>query len=152
MQPSAFGTFSINPVDGLSGFRIGLSSLADVLSTVQASVDPMNIPVQVVKPICDERMHLSVGIFKDKMMSDALVPEYVDSKTSAEFFSYFWPNGNESHWVQLALSDDGFSRESNNMPVMFDMPDVLKTLSIDYRQASRIYIKYYWYYDLSGQL
>lgn len=111
------------------------------------AVDPMNVPIQVIKPATDSNLYLSVGVFADKEMSATVVIPPVDSRLSSSFFYYFSPNGNNSKWVEC--DENGFSRQSNNLPVIFDMPKALDALSADYKAYKRLYIKYSWYY-ISG--
>ena len=104
----------------------------------------------MVKPLDDQNLHLSVDIFVDKEMQNSLLSNVgpIDSRLSSSFFSGFLPNGNESKWVECGAN--GFSRQHSNLPVMFDMPAALSTLSIDCHIANRLYIKYSWYYLSAG--
>ena len=140
------GTFNINPLNGAHGFYIGEKSLQEIVD----AIDPLNVPVQMVKPLDDQNLHISVDIFVDKEMQNSLLSNAgpIDSRLSSSFFSGFLPNGNESKWVECGAI--GFSRQHNNLPIMFDMPAALSTLSIDCHIANRLYIKYSWYYLLSG--
>lgn len=134
------GTFNINPLSGVRGFYIGDKSLQDIVN----DIDPLNVPIQMIKPISDERMHLSIDLFTDKEMTNSILPSPIDTETSSHFFYNFLPNGNDSHWTSCDVS--GFSRESNGLPVLFDIPEVFKELSIDFYSIDALYARYSWYY------
>ena len=102
----------------------------------------------MIKPISDERMHLSIDLFTDKEMTNSILPSPIDTETSSRFFYSFLPNGNDSHWTSCDVS--GFSRESNGLPVLFDMPEVFKELNIDFYSIDALYARYSWYYLSAG--
>ena len=51
----------------------------------------------MIKPISDERMHLSIDLFIDKEMTDSILASPIDTEISSHFFYSFLPNGNDSH-------------------------------------------------------
>ena len=129
-----------------------LTAASHVLSTDYNekinAIDPLNVSIQMIKPISDERMHLSIDLFTDKEMTNSILPSPIDTETSSRFFYSFLPNGNDSHWTSCDVS--GFSRESNGLPVLFDMPEVFKELSIDFYSIDALYARYSWYYLSAG--
>lgn len=132
------GSFSVNSPKGTEGVWIGEKNLKQILD----AVDPMRIPIQMIRPAGDESMYLSVSVFGDKEMStDAILPAF-DSRLKPAFFSYFQPNGNYSRWVECGA--DGFPREAANLPAMFDLPKALESLSVNVT-ANRLYVRYAWY-------
>lgn len=133
------GSFNVNSPNGIEGIWIGEKNLKQILDTV----DPMRIPVQMIRPAGDENMYLSVSVFGDKEMTSAnvILPAF-DSRLKPEFFSYFRPNGNYSQWIECGA--DGFPREAANLPALFDLPKAFESLSVDVT-ASRLYVRYAWY-------
>ena len=129
-----------------------LTAASHVLSTDYNekinAIDPLNVSIQMIKPISNERMHLSIDLFTNKEMTDSILPSPINTETSSNFFYSFLPNGNNSHWTSCGVS--GFSRESNGLPVLFDMPEVFKELSIDFYSIDALYARYSWYYLSAG--
>lgn len=141
------GTFNINPLSGTQGFYVGEKTLQQLLD----EVNPICVPIQMIKPRCDENSHVEIGIFSDKEMSSSILGNAgpIDSSTSSNLFSYFLPTGDPSRWETCTSS--GFPREVNNLPVIFDMPAALSTLGIDGHQYEHLYLKYIWRYTLSNE-
>lgn len=129
-----------------------LTAASHVLSTDYNekinAIDPLNVSIQMIKPVSDERMHLSIDLFTNKEMTDSILPSPINTETSSNFFYSFLPNGNDSHWTSCDAS--GFSRESNGLPVLFDMPEVFKELNIDFYSINALYARYSWYYVSAG--
>lgn len=96
----------------------------------------------MIRPAEDQDLHLAVGVFADKEMSQPVLAE-IDSRLSSDFFMYLSPDNGSVTWIQCTSA--GFPRETSNLPVIFDMPKAAETLGVDLKSISRIYVKYSWY-------
>lgn len=147
------GTFSIDPISGLSGIYIGSKTLQTIFDN-QIAIARWKSPIQFIKPTCDEPMTLKLTAYSDADCQTSVI--CADSYAHAAAFKYFLPNGSESKWVQLDDSSNDspqyFPRACNNMPVEFDMRNLALSASIDLTQYNRLYLKYQWTYELSGTI
>lgn len=141
------GTFSINPLSGLSGVYIGEDTLASILESNDA-VPAIFKTVQMVKPwSAGERLHARMTIARDDQFED-VIAQSIDTAVNGNynFLKAFTNDGaSSSQWT--TMPSNGFYTDANDVPVIFALHEALSALGETPTISSEYYIKYYWYFN-----
>lgn len=150
------GTFSINPLSGLSGFYVGEHTLADLLDSSREDALEEVVPaifrnVQLVKPIQPEghRLHLRCDIARDDQFEDT-VAAGIDTANGSNFqlVKYFVQDGVSGTWETMTSA--GLYTDADEVPASFYFADALSAIGETPKISSQYFLRYYWYYQLGG--
>ena len=150
------GTFSINPLSGLSGFYVGEQTLADLLDSSREDALEEVVPaifrnVQLVKPIQPEghRLHLRCDIARDDQFED-MVAAGIDTANGSNFqlVKYFVQDGVSGIWETMTSA--GLYTDADDVPASFYFADALSAIDETPKISSQYFLRYFWYYELSG--
>lgn len=107
--------------------------------------------VQLVKPIQPEghRLHLHSDIARDDQFED-MVAAGIDTADGSnyQFVKYFVSDGDSGTWETMTSA--GLYTDADEIPASFYLADALHALGETPKISSQYFLRYYWYYDLSG--
>lgn len=146
------GTFSLNPLSGTAGVFIGDESLSSLLDDAsEGAVPAIFRNVQLVKPQQQEgyRLHFRGDIARDDQFEDLVVQDF-DSATQErwQFFKHFVADGLSGTWETML--SNGFYTDADDVPASFYFADALSSLGEEPKISSQYFLRYFWYYELSG--
>lgn len=150
------GTFSINPLSGLSGFYVGEQTLADLLDSSREDALEEVVPaifrnVQLVKPIQPEghHLHLRCDIARDDQFED-MVAAGIDTANGSNFqlVKYFVQDGVSGIWETMTSA--GLYTDADDVPASFYFADALSAIDETPKISSQYFLRYFWYYQLGG--
>lgn len=146
------GTFSLNPLSGTAGVFIGDESLSSLLDDAsEGAVPAIFRNVQLVKPQQQEgyRLHFRGDIARDDQFEDLIVQDF-DSATQErwQFFKHFVADGLSGTWETML--SNGFYTDADDVPASFYFADALSSLGEVPKISSQYFLRYFWYYELSG--
>lgn len=146
------GTFSLNPLSGASGVFIGEDTLSSLLDDAsEGAVPAIFRTVQVVKPQQPEghRLHFRCDIARDDQFKDLVVEDFDSAEQEGwRFLKRFASDGETGVWETMVSS--GFYTDADDIPVSFSFADALSSLSETPKISSQYFMRYIWYYELSG--
>lgn len=146
------GTFSLNPLSGTAGVFIGDESLSSLLDDAsEGAVPAIFRNVQLVKPRQQEgyRLHFRGDIARDDQFEDLVVQDF-DSATQErwQFFKHFVADSLTGTWETML--SNGFYTDADDVPASFYFADALSSLGEEPKISSQYFLRYFWYYELSG--
>lgn len=146
------GTFSLNPLSGTAGVFIGDESLSSLLDDAsEGAVPAIFRNVQLVKPQQQEgyRLHFRGDIARDDQFEDLVVQDF-DSATQERwrFFKHFVADGVSGTWETML--SNGFYTDADDVPASFYFADALSSIGEEPKISSQYFLRYFWYYELSG--
>lgn len=146
------GTFSLNPLGGTTGIFIGDDTLSSLLDNAsEGAVPAIFRNVQLLKPQQREgyRLHFRGDIARDDQFEDLVVQDF-DSATKErwQFFKHFVADGLSGTWETML--SNGFYTDADDVPASFYFADALSSLGEEPKISSQYFLRYFWYYELSG--
>ena len=140
---------------GAHEISIALSSKAE-LSDINTAIDDAVVPaifknVQLVKARQAEgyRLHFRGDIARDDQFEDIVAANF-DSAAQERwrFFKHFVVDGVSGTWETMLST--GFYTDADDVPASFYFADALSSVGEIPSISSQYFLRYFWYYELSG--
>lgn len=126
------------------------------LSDLDAAIDEGVVPavfrnVQLVKPQQPEgyRLHFRGDIARDDQFEDIVAANFDSaSQERWQFFKHFVVDGLSGTWETML--SNGFYTDADDVPASFYFADALSSIGEEPKISSQYFLRYFWYYELSG--
>ena len=117
------------------------------LSAVEQKIEKLNQlhDFQVIRPDFDQSINIRMYIYSNQEMDTPILS--VDSGVVPEYFAAFFNNSEITYWI--APSENGFTAEFSNRPVLVKLSNIIKDHELEY---SRLFITYEWYYKTDDDI
>ena len=128
------------------------AELSDINETIDRDVVPAIFKnVQLVKPREPEghRLHFRGDIARDDQFEDIVAANF-DSASQERwlFFKHFVIDGLSGTWETMLST--GFYTDADDVPASFYFADALSSIGEAPSISSQYFLRYFWYYELSG--